>query len=166
VEFVTSVNRRVVVSDRSAFLNGAIAHYLGVGLSVALPAPVRPVTVEVLGATALSDPRMARVQGERFAARHINHLEPAEGVLQIVTLTGCGTAPVEVDFLSRCGATVLSLARYDLDGSWESATMHADDAQPAFEMHPDGAILEEQYERVAELCRDAVIEIVSRLGGR
>jgi len=166
VAFVTTVNRRVVVSDRSPFLNGAIAHYLGSGLAVALPNPSFPVTVEVLGATDLSDPRMARVQSGRFAARHINHLEPVAGVAQIVTLTGCGTAPVEVDFLGRCGGTVLSLARYDMDNSWDAATLHLEDAGAAFEMHPDGDALVEQHYRIAGLCQDAVIEIVRRFGGR
>lgn len=160
------VNRRVVVSDRVPFLNGFIAHCIGVGLAVALQETSAPVAVQVLGATDLSDPRMARVQGERFAARHINHLEPVVGVLQIVTLTGCGTAPVEADFLGRCGATALSLARYDLDGSWEAATMHVEDAHGAFEMHPDCSALEGQYERIAGLCRDAAVEIASRFGGR
>jgi len=166
VAFVTTVNRRVVVSDRVPFLNGAIAHYIGVGLAVALPDPSASVTVDVLGATDLSDPRMARVQSGRFAARHINHLAPVAGVAQIVTLTGCGAAPVEAEFLGRCGATALSLARYDLDGSWDAATMHVEDSRAAFEMHPDGEALVEQYYRIAGLCQDAVIEIVSRFGGR
>lgn len=163
---MTTVNRRVVVSDRLPFLNGVIAHYIGVGLTVALPETAPPVSVEVLGSTDLSDPRMARVQGGRFAARHINHLAPVEGVLHIVTLTGCGTAPAEVDFLGRCGGTALSLARYDLDGSWDSAIMHIDDTHGAFDMHPDAAGLAEQDYRIAGLCRDAVVEIAARLGGR
>lgn len=163
---MTTVKRRVVVSDRVPFLNGAIAHYIGSGLAVALPDPSASVTVDVLGATDLSDPRMARVQSGRFAARHINHLEPVAGVVQIVTLTGCGAAPVEVDFLSRCGGTTLSLARYDLDGSWDAATMHVEDSRAAFEMHPDGEALVEQYYRIAGLCQDAVMEIVGRFGGR
>lgn len=163
---MTTVNQRVVVSDRVPFLNGVIAHYIGSGLAVALAESTAMVSVEVLGSTDLSDPRMARVQGGRFAARHINHLAPASGVLHVVTLTGCGTAPVETDFLGRCGAPVLSLARYDLDGSWESATMHADDTRAAFEMHPDGAAIEHQDYRIAELCRDAAVEIAARLRGR
>lgn len=152
------------MSDRVAFLNGAIAHCIGVGLAVALAKSAVSVSVEVLGATDLGDPRMARVQGQPFAATHINHLASTVGVLQVVTLTGCGTAPVEVDFLRRCGATALSLARYDLDGSWESAMMHVDDCPGAFEMHPDGTAMIEQYVRIAGLCRDAAIEIASRFG--
>lgn len=158
-----TVNRRVVVSDQDPFLNGAIAHFLGVGLKVALSRQVASVAVEVLGATDLSDPRMARAQSERFAARHINHTAPVGGVLQIVTLTGCGSAPVELDYLRRCGASAFSLARFELDGSWDSATMHVDDTHDAFKMHPDASALVEQHERVAGVCRDAAVEIVARL---
>ena len=163
MSLVISVNQRVVVSDRDPFLNGAVAHFLGVGLKVALSRSVVSVAVEVLGATDLSDPRMARAQSERFAARHINHAAPVGGVLQIVTLTGCGSAPVELDYLRRCGASVLSLARFELDGSWDSATMHVDDTHAAFKMHPDASALVEQHERVAGVCRDVAVDLVARL---
>jgi hypothetical protein len=160
---MTVVNWRVVVSDRDPFLNGAIAHFLGVGLKVALSRSVVSVAVEVLGATNLSDPRMARVQSERFAARHINHTAPVVGVLQIVTLTGCGSAPVELNYLRRCVPCALSLARFELDNSLDSAMMRVDDTHAAFKMHPNASALVEQPERVADLCRVASLEIVARL---
>jgi hypothetical protein len=167
VAFVATGNWRVVVSDRDPFLNGVVAHLVGVGLPTALKvmsAPDTEVAVEVLGTTDLSNPRMAAIQGQRFSARHINHLAPTDRVLQIVTITGCGAAKVEQEFLRRCDAPVISLSRYDLDGSWDHATMHVDDAPNSFHMHPDGAGMVSDNGRIADLCQAVSEELASRLG--
>lgn len=166
VAFVATGNWRVVVSDRDPFLNGVVAHLIGVGLPTALTvmsAPATEVVVEVLGTTDLSNPRMAAIQGQRFSARHINHLAPTDGVLQIVTVTGCGDAKVEQDFLRRCGALVISLSRYDLDGSWDQSTMHLEDAPGSFQMHPDGADMVADNGRIADLCQAVSVELASRV---
>lgn len=155
-----------MVSDRDPFLNGALAHLIGVGLPTALRMASRDedVSVEVLGTTDLSNPRMAAIQGQRFSARHVNHLAPTDGVLQIVTLTGCATDHVEAEFLRRCNALAISLARYDLDGSWDAATMHVDDARHSFDLHPDGSDVTADNGRIADLCQAVAIELAGRLG--
>jgi len=159
--------KRVVVSDRDPFVNGALAHLLGVGLQTALrmesAAAETEVSVEVLGATDLANPRMAGIQSQPFSARHVNFRGSTDHVVQIVTLTGCSDDTDDVEFLRRCNSVAVSLARFDRDGSWEHCMMHVDDTRSAFDTHPQSDVLVADIGRFADLCQAAAIALAQSI---